>query len=433
MKAKVLFSILFTVAASALAANWPAWRNDGNGISSEKGVPVKWNAVENVRWRAELPDKGNGSPIIWGEKIFITQAAGEKREVVCIDRNSGKVLWQSGVTYAEKERTHEDNPYAAATPVTDGERVMAWFGSAGVFCYDLNGEELWKRDLGKQDHEWGYGSSPTIYNDLCLVHFGPGPRNFLVALDKKTGKTAWQVDLPEVHPAERFDGFAGKKDGMIGSWSTPLIVKTGNREEIVLSIANEMRGFNPKTGQEIWKCGGLNPLVYTSVMAGEGVIVGAGGFFGATTAVKAGGTGDLSDKKLWSVQREKKNRLSTGVITKGHVFLCNMDGVAQCLELQTGNEKWTERLKPTGGTGEIWGSMVMAGDNIYVVNRSGDTLVVKADSEKFELVATNPLKEMSNSTPAISNGEIFIRTYKSLWCISEKNSERAHRFVEGRQ
>ena len=425
MKAKVLFSIYFTVAASAWAANWPGWRNDGNGISPEKGAPVKWNAVENVRWRAPLPDKGNGSPIVWGEKIFLTQAVGEKREVICLDRNNGKVLWQAGSTYAEKERTHDDNPYAAATPVTDGERVIAWFGSAGIACYDLGGKELWKRDLGKQDHEWGYGSSPVIHGDLCLLHFGPGPRNFLIALDKKTGKTAWQVDLPEVHPPERFDGFAGKKDGMIGSWSTPLIVKSGNRDDVALSIANEMRGFNPKTGQEIWKCGGLNPLVYTSVMAGEGVVLGTGGFFGATVAIKAGGTGDISDKKLWAVQREKKNRLSTGVITSGHVFLCNMDGIAECFELQTGKEKWTERLKPTGGTGEIWGSMVMAGGQLYIVNRSGDTIVMRADPEKFELVATNPLKELSNATPAISNGEIFIRTYKALWCISEKNSERA--------
>jgi outer membrane protein assembly factor BamB len=425
MKAKVLSSILSMVAAGAWAANWPAWRNDGNGMSPEKSAPVKWSATENVRWRTALPDRGNGSPIVWEDKIFITQAAGDRREIMCLDRKNGKILWQSGTSYAGRERTHEDNPYGAATPVTDGERVIAWFGSAGIFCYGMSGKELWRRDVGKQDHEWGYGSSPIIHNDFCLLHFGPGPRNFLVALDKKTGKTAWQVDLPENDPPQRFDGFAGKKSQPMGSWSTPLIVKTGNRDEVVLSIAGEMRGFNPKTGREIWKCDGLNPLIYTSVMAGEGVVVGTGGFFGATVAVKADGAGDISDRKLWSVQREKKNRLSTGVITKGHVFLCNMDGIAQCLELMTGKDKWSERLKPTGASGEIWGSTIMAGDNLYVVNRSGDTLVMKANPEKFELVSTNPLKEMSNSTLAISDGEIFIRTHKALWCISEKNSERA--------
>jgi outer membrane protein assembly factor BamB len=141
--------------------------------------------------------------------------------------------------------------------------------------------------------------------------------------------------------------------------------------------------------------------------------------------VKAGGTGDVSDQKLWSVQREKKNRISTGIITQGHLFICNMDGIAQCIELSTGKDKWLERLKPTAATGEIWGSTIMVGENIYVMNQSGDTIVMKANPEKFELVSTNPLKDLSNSTPAVSNGEIFLRTDRALWCISEKNSERA--------
>jgi outer membrane protein assembly factor BamB len=153
--------------------------------------------------------------------------------------------------------------------------------------------------------------------------------------------------------------------------------------------------------------------------------VGTGGFGGSTVAVKSGGKGDLSKDKLWHVQKERKNRISTGVVSKDHLFLCNMDGIAQCIELATGKDKWQERLKATGSKGEIWGSTVMVGDNIYVVNQSGDTFVFKANPEKFELVATNPLNEPSNSTPAISNGEIFIRTHRALWCISEKNSERA--------
>jgi outer membrane protein assembly factor BamB len=413
------------LAGNASAAHWPAWRYDGNGISPEKSAPVKWSATENVLWRTPLPDKGNGSPIVWGDKVFITQAAGEKRDLMCFDRRSGKLLWQTGTTYPEKERTHETNPYGSSTPVTDGERVVAWFGSAGLVCYDMAGKQLWKRELGKQDHMWGYGSSPIIHEDLCVLHFGPGPRSFLIAVDKKTGKTAWQVDLPENDPPQRFDGFAGKKGQALGSWSTPLLVKSGNREDLVLSIPGEVRGFDPKTGKQIWKCDGLNPLVYTSVMAGEGVVVGAGGFMGGTVAVKAGGTGDVSDQKLWSVQREKKNRISTGIITQGHLFICNMDGIAQCIELSTGKDKWSERLKPTAAKGEIWGSTIMVGENIYVMNQSGDTIVMKATPEKFELVSTNPLKDLSNSTPAVSNGEIFLRTDRALWCISEKNSERA--------
>jgi outer membrane protein assembly factor BamB len=426
MKSTLYFVAVFAFSLAQLtAANWPAWRGDGHGISSDKSAPVKWSATENVRWRAALPDRGNSSPIVWEENIFVTQAAGEKREVFCLDRKNGRILWQSGTTYAGKDATHETNPLASSTPVTDGERVIAWFGSAGLFAFDMKGKEIWHRDLGKQDHQWGYGSSPIIYNDFCILFFGPGPGTSLLAVNKKTGKTAWQVELPENDPPQRYDGFAGKKGQPMGSWSTPLIVKSGDRDEIILGITGELRGFHPKTGKDIWKCDGLSPLVYTSVMAGEGVVVGAGGFMGSTVAVKAGGAGDLSNQKLWYVQREKKNRISTGVIHQGHVFLCNMDGMAQCIEFATGKDKWTERLKPTGASGEIWGSTVMVGDNIYVVNQSGDTLVMKANPEKFELISTNPLKEPSTSTPAISNGELFIRTHKALWCISERGSERA--------
>jgi outer membrane protein assembly factor BamB len=425
MKAKLVCSTLFALAASAFAANWPAWRYDGTGLAPEKNAPVKWTKTENVRWRAPLAAPGNGSPVVWGEKIFITQAQGAKRELLCLDRKDGKVLWQAGTSYEDKDPTHETNPHASATPVTDGERVIAWFGSAGIFCYDLNGKELWRRDLGKQTHVWGYGSSPVLHEDLCLLNFGPGPQTFLIALNKKSGEKVWQVDLPENDPPVRYDGFAGKKGQPIGSWSTPLITTAGGRTEIVLSVVGELRGFDPKTGKELWRADGLSPLVYSSVMAGEGIILGAGGFMGSTVAVKAGGTGDISKDRLWYVQREKKNRISTGVVSKGHVYICNMDGVAQCIELATGKEKWNERLKASGAKGEIWGSTVLVGDNIYVVNQSGDTFVFKANPEKLEVVAINSFGEMSNSTPAISNGEIFIRTHGALWCVSEKNSERA--------
>ena len=413
------------LAATGFAANWPAWRYDGTGIAPEKNVPTRWNKSENVRWRAALPEPGNSSPIIWGDKVFLTQPEKTKRELLCLDRKDGKILWRATATYEGKDPTHETNPFASPTPVTDGERVIAWFGSAGILACDMNGKELWRRDLGKQEHMWGYGSSPIIYEDLCILHFGPGPKTFLIALDKKSGEKVWQVDLPEVDPDVRYDGFAGKKGQPIGSWSTPLIMKVGGRDELVLTVINEMRGYDPRSGKELWKADGMSPLVYTSAIAGEGMIFGTGGFGGSSFALKAGGKGDLSNQKLWFVQKEKKNRISSGVIAKGHVFLCNMDGMAQCIELATGKDKWLERLKASGAKGEIWGSTILVGEHIYVINQSGDTFVFKANPEKFELIATNPLNEPSNSTPAISNGEVFIRTHRALWCLSEKGTERA--------
>jgi outer membrane protein assembly factor BamB len=426
MKTRLTFAVLSAVSVVQLfAANWPAWRYDGTGIAPERNAPVKWTKTDNVRWRAELPAPGNGSPIVWGDKIFLTQATGPKRELMCLDRKDGKVLWRKGTSYEGKDPTHGTNPHASATPVTDGERVMAWFGSAGLLCFDMDGKELWRRELGKQDHEWGYGSSPILYQDLCILNFGPGPRTFLIALNKKTGEKAWQVDLPENDPPVRYDGFAGKAGQPIGSWSTPLIVKVGDRTDLVLSIVGQLRGFDPLNGKEVWRADGLSPLVYTSAVATDKIVLGTGGFMGSTVAIKAGGKGDMSGERLWHVQREKKNRISTGVVSQGHVFLCNMDGIAQCIELATGKEKWNERLKATGSKGEIWGSTVLVGENIYVINQSGDTFVFKANPEKLELLATNALNELSNATPAISNGEIFIRTHQALWCIGEKNQERA--------
>jgi outer membrane protein assembly factor BamB len=157
--------------------------------------------------------------------------------------------------------------------------------------------------------------------------------------------------------------------------------------------------------------------------------VAAGGFNGSTVAVKAGATGNA--EKLWYVQREQKQRLGNGVISKGHLYICNNDGIAQCLELATGKEKWNERLKPTGASGEVWGSLLLVGENLYVVNRSGDTIVFKANPERLELVATNPLKELSNSTPAIADGDLFIRTHSALWCIGEGRRASGEGRTEG--
>src|SRR6185295_621256 len=164
----ISLAMVSLLAVRVHAGNWPAWHGpNGSGVTTETNLPVRWSATENIRWKVPLPDRGNSSPIVWRDRVFITQAIEKEKRltVMGLNRADGKILWQSGTTYLEKDPTHEANPYCSASPVTDGERVIAWFGSAGVYCYDLNGKELWRRDLGKQHHEWGYAASPIIHGD----------------------------------------------------------------------------------------------------------------------------------------------------------------------------------------------------------------------------------------------------------------------------
>lgn len=196
----VLIAIVVHAAIGSAYAeqpSWPQWRGpSGNGVAASEEAVTAWGVDQNVKWRIELPEAGNSTPIVGNDRIFLTQALGEtnQRSLFCIDRESGKELWRRGVRYDEPESSHKTNPYCSASPATDGERVIAWFGSAGLMCWDMEGNELWRRDLGKQDHMWGYGSSPILHKDLCILLFGPGTNEFLLAIDKKTGQTRWKVD-----------------------------------------------------------------------------------------------------------------------------------------------------------------------------------------------------------------------------------------------
>jgi len=406
-------------------ANWPSWRGpSGNQVSPETRFPTHWEWSEsgpskNILWRTPLPAEGNSSPIVWGSRVFITQALedGARRTLICLDRATGKVQWQQEVAYPGKDPRHETNPHCAASPVTDGERVVVSFASAGVAAYDFSGKRLWLADLGPQQHNWGQGSSPVLHGDQVLVYHGPGRDSALHALDRKTGALKWKVAIPEEQPAERFDGFSGKSDGMMGSFATPLVVEAAGRTEVVLPVANRLQSFSVVDGKRLWWVDGMNPLVYTSASQGEGMIVAMGGYFGSSIFVRTGGEGDLTSKRSFYERRAKKHRIGAPIIRGGHAYLSSTDGFAQCVKLDTGEMVWEERL-PATGDGATWASMVLAGDLLYVVNRSGQTHVLRA-SPTYERVATNPVGELSNSTLALSEGQIFLRTHKALYCVGE--------------
>jgi outer membrane protein assembly factor BamB len=213
-------TVLITTPLAGHAGNWPAWRGpDGTGVSNEKDLPLKWSAGENMRWRVELPGAGNASPIVWGNRVFVPQAvkSENRRTLMCFDRADGKLLWQSGVTYTEKEPTQQANPYCSGSPVTDGDLVYVCFGSAGVYAYDFSGKEAWHRDLGKLNHMFGNSVSPVLYGNLCILNFGPDEKARIVALDKKNGEVVWQMDPPKLEESERQQGGQGGPGGRGGS------------------------------------------------------------------------------------------------------------------------------------------------------------------------------------------------------------------------
>lgn len=433
-------SLLTLSAAVAHADNWPAWRGPtGQGFCFEKNLPLKWSAKENVKWRIPLADAGNSTPVIWGDKIFLTQAnkGGAVRSLLCLARADGNLLWKKDVEYAGKEINWGGITYTNASAAVDGKRVVACFASAGLYCYDHAGNLLWKRtDLGSWEHSFGSGASPVLHEDLVIMWCGPnsspeadakkgpktdkeakgkkkgpaGARNFLLAVDKNTGKTVWEHN-------EKF-----------GSWCTPLIIKHDGQDQLLLGTGpdaktkpdpdtNYFKGLDPKTGKELWYCRGLNSFVYTSPLFGNGVAVQMSGYGGSALAVKLGGAGDVTKDRLW-LHPTNNQRVGSGMIVGDHVYMIDDNGVPHCYELTTGKDLWKDAERPAGDT---WGSMVHADGRLYVLMRSGDTVVLKADP-RFELLAVNRLGsgEQSNSSVAISNGEIYIRTFRSLWCISEK-------------
>lgn len=396
------------------AANWPSWRGPTHdGVTEETDLPLKWSTTENVKWKIALPERGNSTPVVWGDKLFLTQAVGEKRLLLCYDKKTGKQLWEAGTTWSKPELTHATNPYCSASPATDGERIIVFFGSAGVYCYDMEGKELWKRtDLGEQKHIWGYGSSPVLAGDRVFLNFGPGETTTLFCFHKDTGKTLWEHDEPGGNSGEG----SGKK--WLGYWGDPLLQNAGGRRELFMTYPGRLCAFDPATGQELWTCEGLTPLIYTTPLFADGIVYAACSYGGAAMAVKAGGNGNVTTShRIWHLPKVPQ-RIGSGVVYQGHYYILLDGGIAECRDLATGQVVYQERLKGPGPTGQNWSSVVRSGDKLYAVNQGGDAFVWAA-SPKFEVLATNSLGEKVIGSIAVSEGLLFIRGYQHLWCIGK--------------
>lgn len=404
--ALLLSFVMVLVANQVNADNWPAWRGPGGqGFCHEQDVPVTWSDTENVRWKVPLEHQGNSTPVVWDDRIFLTQANknGHVRSLLCLSRDNGSVVWQRDIEYPDKERNWNVDWYCNASPATDGERVVVSFGSAGLHCYDFSDRQLWSRtDLGKWEHQFGNAASPVLYGDLVIQWCGPNQkngRNFLLAVKKTSGENVWE------------------HDENAGSWGTPLLTTVNGQDQLLLSVVPHLKSFDPATGRELWLCNGLTKYAYTSPLFGNGVAVAMSGYSGAALSVRVGGSGDITSNRLW-LHPKNIQRVGSGMIIGNHVYMVEENSVPHCYDLKTGEEVWQVEKRPGGTT---WGSMVHAEGRLHVLMRNGETLVLAA-SPKYQLLARNSLGRgvATNSSLAISNGDIFIRTFTHLWCISDR-------------
>jgi outer membrane protein assembly factor BamB len=408
-------SIVF--ALDVRAADWPMFRGaDRSGISTETKAPLNWSGEKNVKWKVALPSGGNSSPIVWGDRVFLTcaeDARGFRRSLYCFSRADGKQLWVKTVAYERPDPHHAANPYCAPSPAADGKHVVVWHGSAGLYCYDYGGNEQWRLDLGTIRHIWGFAGSPVIHGDIVVLNCGPGERSFVTAINLSTGKPIWQTDEPG--GAEDKSKETGN---WLGSWSTPVIVKVDGEEQALVTMPRHVNAYDLKTGKILWTCSGTGDLAYSDPMVNAELNVGVAmaGYGGKAMGFKIGGSGDVTQSnRLWQSSAKPPQRIGSGVMIGKHLFMVQEPGFL-CIDPLTGTELWNHR-EP----GHVfWGSIVAVGDRLYVTSQKGTTFVFAADSKEFRLLAKNEVGEKSNSTLAISEGQAFLRTYGHLYCIEEK-------------
>ena len=419
----VCLTFLVLVSTAALRAeNWPQWRGPSlNGLSAERNLPVRWSTTENVAWKLPLPAWSGSTPIVWGDRIFLNVADdlkvrdGNNLHLWCVDRTKGTVLWKrplGGGNHQERKQN-----MSTPSPVTDGTLVWVMTGTGILKAFDFSGVEKWSRDIpkdyGRFGLNWGYGSSPLLHGDALYVQVLHGMRtddpSYVLRIDKATGKTVWRVERPT---AARFES--------PDSYTTPALLRYGASTEIVVTGGDVVTGHDPATGKELWRANGLNPdndgsyrIVASPVVHGELII--APTRERPMLVLKAGGRGDVTKSHLlWSFGNGPD--VPTPVTDGAYLYVINDRGIMWCLDPRTGKEIYgRQRLSP----GTYSGSPVLADGKIYITNEDGVTSVVKA-GPTFALLASNDFNDYTLSSPAISEGQIFIRTQKHLYCIGKR-------------
>lgn len=417
-------ALLFSSAAPL--QNWPQWRGpDANGVSPETGLPLRWGPAENIAWKVRLPGRGMSTPIIWGDRIFVTSQIGsgivEVRSaryegpvrsddgpvtfvLQCFRRQDGKRLWEQRIP-AEKPLppVHAFHNLSTPSPVTDGERVYAWFGTGQLFALTLDGQVVWKRNLGKEYSPfrllWGHGSSPVLYRDYLILLCDHDPAAYLLALDRRTGKEVWK--------AERGSG--------LRSYSTPFLVAVGDRHELIVNSNPRIDAYDPETGRLLWYADGdCRVPIPVSVSAG-GILYASRGYnSGPYMAIRPGGKGDVSQTSvLWRVPTGAPY-VSSLLYYQDLLYMATEVGIVRCIDPKTGQTLWTQRIG-----GNFSASPVGADGKVYLLNEEGETVVLEARPECVVL-ARNALNEECRASPAVARGQIFIRSDEHLYCIGVK-------------
>ncbi len=411
-------AVMWGLLSVAHATDWPAFRGpQGDGTTDAKNVPVTWSATEHVKWKTPLAQPANGSPIVVGDRVFVTtaeDAEGKQRSLIALNLADGKEQWKRTVTVDKKLPTHGTNPYAGTTPVSDGKHVVVWHATGGLHCYTVDGQPVWQRDFGEFRHIWGYGSSPILHNGRVILHSGPGVKVFIAALKLTDGETVWQHDEPVDG-----DGSNTADKRYFGSWSTPVIATVDGREQMFVALPTRLVAMDPETGKLLWWCEGLRhgggDLAYSSALVTPFAVFQTAGFSGPAFAVKLGGEGNVTEThRLWRLEKQPQS-IGTGVVVDGLVYRPNAGpGTIDCVDPLTGKTVWRDRA--SGGS--HWASIVLAEGRAYATDQGGTTVVFKPNKERYEELAKNSLGESTNATPAVIDGQLIFRTNKHVICVA---------------
>ena len=404
--------MLLSLLGNTRAADWPCFRGpDGLGVSSEVGLPVEWSKEKNMAWRIAIPGKGASAPIIVGERIYVTtQTEDLGLHLLAINRKDGAVVWDREIERGNLPANKLHN-MATPTAVSDGNMVWAMFGTGDLACLDKSGKVVWHRNLVKEYGVYktnhGYGSSPMLEKGkLYIVCMHQGP-SYVLALNALNGKNIWKKDR-NLEP----------KDESQDSYSSPIFLRAEGRTQLVLEGAETVTAYDPEKGDLLWSSGGLRVATpygrtIAGLAAGEDVVLAVASGFqnkGYTMAINAKGKAD-TNRKLWT-QKQFSPDCPTPVIYAGKVYMIRDDGNASCLDLKTGEPDWQERIFSSN----VKVSPVAADGKVYFLSGQGNCHVIKAQA-KYELLSKNELNETTLTTPAISGGQIFLRTEKHLYCV----------------